>query len=58
MAPATVPLRRPRRTFRGAAIGLAITAATGLGVSGVAAANPQFHAAADETVRRIVGFVR
>lgn len=57
MAPAAVPLRRTRRPFRGAAIGLAIAAATGLGVSGVAAANPQFQAAADQTVRRIVGFI-
>jgi len=56
MVPAPVPLRRPRRRFRGAAIGLAIAAATGLGVSGVAAANPQFQTAADDTVRRIVGF--
>ncbi|NKX49930.1 hypothetical protein HER39_04935 [Arthrobacter deserti] len=56
MAPAAVPLRRPRRAVRGAVIGLAIAAATGLGVSGVAAASPQFHAAADQAVRQVVGF--
>ncbi|MCG2620808.1 hypothetical protein LVY72_02645 [Arthrobacter sp. I2-34] len=54
-APAVVPLRGRRRTTKGLVIGLAVAAATGLGVSGVAAANPQFHAAADQAVRHVVG---
>lgn len=54
MAP-VVPLRR-RRTVRGAALGLAVVAATGLGVSGVAAASPEFRAAAGTAVGQVVGF--
>ncbi|GLB65830.1 hypothetical protein [Arthrobacter mangrovi] len=50
-----VPLRR-RRTMRGAALGLAVVAATGLGVSGVAAASPGFRAAAGTAVEQVVGF--
>ncbi|WP_262103809.1 hypothetical protein [Arthrobacter sp. Marseille-P9274] len=50
-----IPLRR-RRTVRGAALGLAVVAATGLGVSGVAAASPEFRAAAGTAVDQVVGF--
>jgi hypothetical protein len=51
-----VPLRR-RRTVRGALVLTAAVATTGLGVSGVAAANPDFRAAADQAVRHVVGFL-
>ena len=50
-----IPLHR-RRTVRGAALGLAVVAATGLGVSGVAAASPEFRAAAGTAVEQVVGF--
>lgn len=50
-----IPLRR-RRTVRGAALGLAVVAATGLGVSGVAAASPGFRAVAGTAVEQVVGF--
>lgn len=49
-----IPFRR--RTVRGAALGLAVVAATGLGVSGVAAASPGFRAAAGTAVEQVVGF--
>ena len=50
-----VPLRR-RRNVRGAVIVTAALAGTGLGVTGVAAANPDFRAAADQAVHNVVGF--
>lgn len=50
-----IPFRR-RRTVRGAALGLAVVAATGLGVSGVAAASPGFRAVAGTAVEQVVGF--
>ncbi|WP_336714543.1 hypothetical protein [Arthrobacter sp. USHLN218] len=50
-----IPFRR-RRTVRGVALGLAVVAATGLGVSGVAAASPGFRAAAGTAVEQVVGF--
>jgi hypothetical protein len=50
-----IPFRR-RRSVRGAALGLAVVAATGLGVSGVAAASPEFRAAAGTAVEQVVGF--
>ncbi|EMY32800.1 adhesin-like protein [Arthrobacter crystallopoietes BAB-32] len=50
-----VPFRR-RRGVRGAALGLAVVAATGLGVSGVAAANPDFRSAAGSAVEQVVRF--
>jgi len=50
-----VPFRR-RRGVRSAALGLAVVAATGLGVSGVAAANPDFRSAAGSAVEQVVRF--
>ncbi len=55
-APApVVPLRR-HRNVRGALMVAAALAGTGLGVSGVAAANPDFRTAADQAVHNVVGF--
>jgi hypothetical protein len=55
-APApVVPLRR-RRNVRGALMVAAALAGTGLGVTGVAAANPDFRTAADQAVQNVVGF--
>jgi hypothetical protein len=50
-----VPFRR-RRSVRGAVLGLAVAAATGLGATGVAAASPEFRAAAGTAVEQVVGF--
>ena len=50
-----VPLRR-HRNVRGALMVAAALAGTGLGVSGVAAANPDFRTAADQAVQNVVGF--
>ncbi|MET1154504.1 hypothetical protein [Arthrobacter sp.] len=50
-----VPLRR-RRNVRGALMVAAALAGTGLGVSGVAAANPDFRTAADLAVQNVVVF--
>lgn len=50
-----IPLRR-RRNVRGALMVAAALAGTGLGVSGVAAANPDFRSAADQAVQNVVGF--
>ncbi|MGW6173764.1 hypothetical protein ACWF5H_09765 [Arthrobacter sp. NPDC055138] len=55
-APApVVPLRR-HRNVRGALMVAAALAGTGLGVTGVAAANPDFRSAADQAVQNVVGF--
>ena len=55
-APApVVPLRR-HRNVRGALMVAAALAGTGLGVSGVAAANPDFRTAANQAVHNVVGF--
>ncbi|MGM0930007.1 MAG: hypothetical protein ACQEXN_09890 [Actinomycetota bacterium] len=55
-APApVVPLRR-HRNVRGALMVAAALAGTGLGVSGVAAANPDFRSAADQAVQNVVSF--
>ncbi|NKX53070.1 hypothetical protein [Arthrobacter mobilis] len=56
LAPATSPPRPRRRLAKGAMIGLAAAAATGLGVSGVAAANPQFPETTGHVVRQVIGF--
>ncbi|MFD1210692.1 hypothetical protein ACFQ36_01375 [Arthrobacter sp. GCM10027362] len=56
MAPAVARLRPRRRAIKGAVIGLAVAAATGLGVSGVAAANPQFQAATGQAVEQVIRF--
>ncbi|MFT4469329.1 hypothetical protein ACMX2H_05405 [Arthrobacter sulfonylureivorans] len=50
-----VPLRR-RRNVRSALMVTAALAGTGLGVTGVAAANPDFRSAADQAVQNVVGF--
>lgn len=54
MAPSVVPLRRSRKAIKGTLVGLAVVAATGLGVSGVAAANPEFRATAGQAVEQVV----
>lgn len=59
MSPKVTPLRPRRRAARGtkgAMIGVAVAAATGLGVTGVAAASPGFRSAADQTVQQVASF--
>jgi hypothetical protein len=56
MSPNVTPLRSRRRVAKGAMIGVAVAAATGLGVTGVAAASPQFRSAADQTVQQVASF--
>lgn len=56
MSPNVIPLRPRRRAAKGAMIGVAVAAATGLGVTGVAAASPEFRSAADQTVQQVASF--
>jgi hypothetical protein len=59
MSPKVTPLRPRRRAAKGAKgamIGVAVAAATGLGVSGVAAASPEFRSAADQTMQQVASF--
>ncbi|MCW2134092.1 hypothetical protein [Arthrobacter sp. VKM Ac-2550] len=59
LSPKVTPLRPRRRAARGAKgamIGVAVAAATGLGVTGVAAASPEFRSAADQTVQQVASF--
>jgi hypothetical protein len=59
LSPKVTPLRPRRRAARvakGAMIGVAVAAATGLGVTGVAAASPGFRSAADQTVQQVASF--
>jgi len=65
MSTKVTPLRPRRRAakgakgakgVKGAMIGVAVAAATGLGVTGVAAASPEFRSAADQTVQQVASF--
>lgn len=56
LSPKVTPLRPRRRGAKGALIGVAVAAATGLGVTGVAAASPEFRSAADQTVQQVASF--
>ena len=56
MSTKVTPLRPRRRAAKGAMIGVAVAAATGLGVTGVAAASPEFRSAADQTVQQVASF--
>ena len=56
MSPKVTPLRPRRRAAKGAMIGVAVAAATGIGVTGVAAASPEFRSAADQTVQQVASF--
>ncbi|AUI51551.1 hypothetical protein [Arthrobacter crystallopoietes] len=56
LSPKVIPLRPRRRAAKGALIGVAVAAATGLGVTGVAAASPEFRSAADQTVQQVASF--
>lgn len=56
MAPNVTALRPRRKARKAATVGIAVVAATGLSVSGVAAASPEFRDAANDAVQQVVQF--